>query len=246
MKQGSSLIDHVVCQITDAVLSEQEWLPGERLPNELQLAEKYAVSRNTIREAIKILNANHILITKPHSGTYVAQNPGMDEDPFGFAEVEEKYQLMLDLYELRALVEGAAARFTVQRASDEEIQEILRYERLCRELILAGKPWSEADRNFHAAIASASHNIAFNRIIPSIHQSAYLGYCVMDEKRNQENTLRYHALIAEGLARRDEVGASMASRYHLRQAVEDLKLTMAERGIKVKYPDRKIEPGYEE
>ena len=92
-------------------------------------------------------------------------------------------------------MEGAAARFTVRRASDEEIQEILRYERLCRELILAGKPWSEADRNFHAAIASASHNIAFRRIIPSIHQSAYLGYCVMDEKRNQENTLRYHCLL---------------------------------------------------
>ena len=86
----------MVCQITDAVLSEQEWLPGERLPNELQLAEKYAVSRNTIREAIKILNANHILVTKAHSGTYVAQDPGVDEDPFKFAEVEEKYQLMLD------------------------------------------------------------------------------------------------------------------------------------------------------
>ena len=39
MKQGESLIDHTVCQMTDAILTRKVWQPGERLPNERQLAE---------------------------------------------------------------------------------------------------------------------------------------------------------------------------------------------------------------
>lgn len=228
--RNNSLIDAVVCRMTDAVLSEKEWSPNERLPNERQLAEKFGVSRNTMREAIKILNANHILITKPHSGTFVTDKPGIDSDPFGFANEEKPYQLMTDLYEMRMLVESAAARMAVQRADDSEIREILNYERMCRESILANRPWSEMDREFHASIAKASHNLAFVRIIPSIHQSAYLGYSYMNEMRNRENTLHYHALIADALSKRDEVGAALAVRHHLMRAEEDLKSLMKEKG----------------
>lgn len=227
---NSSLIDQVVCRMTEAVLTDKTWLPGDRLPNERQLAEQFEVSRNTVREAIKILNANHILVTKPHSGTYVAANPGTDDDPFGFAAEERPYQLMQDLYEMRMLMEGAAVRMAVQRASDQEIRNILYYERLCRELILSGQPWSEADRKFHASIAEASHNLGFIRVIPSIHQSAHLGYIVMDEKRNRENTLKYHPMIAEALLQRDEVGAILAVRHHMLRAQQDLKTVMREQG----------------
>lgn len=239
--QNNSLIDNVVCQMTDAILSDKMWNPGERLPNERQLAEQFGVSRNTMREAIKVLNATHILETKPHSGTYVTANPGINDDPLGFAGEEEPYRLMMDLYEMRMLVESAAARMAVQRASDDEVREILYYERLCRENIQSGKPWSESDREFHSAIAAASHNLAFIRIIPSIHQSAYLGYNHMNEMRNRENTLHYHALIGEALQKRDEVGAALAVRHHLMQAVEDLKSMLREKGEEIPNEDRPAE-----
>lgn len=228
--QRNSTIELVVSRLTDAVLSEKNWLPGDRLPNERQLAEQFQVSRNTLREAIKVLNANHILVTKPHSGTYVASNPGTDGDPFGFAMEDKPYQLMQDLYEMRMVMECAAIRMAVQRASNEEIQNILYYDRLCRELIKSGQPWSEADRKFHASIAEASHNLGFIRVIPSIHQSAHLGYVMMDEDRNKANTLKYHPLIAEALFQRDEVGAALAARHHLMQALKDLKDVMKESG----------------
>lgn len=230
MKQGESLIDHTVCQMTDAILTRKVWQPGDRLPNERQLAEMYSVSRNTVREAIKVLNANHILVTKPHSGTYVAREPGIDMDPFGFSAATEKYKLMLDLYEMRILVEGAAARMAVQRGNEQEIEKICHWERLCRQYILSDEPWSEADRQFHTAIAEASHNTAFTRIIPTIHQSAHLGYLVIEEDRNRANTLHYHALIAEALVKRDEIGAALACRHHLIRAVTDLKECIRENG----------------
>jgi GntR family transcriptional repressor for pyruvate dehydrogenase complex len=223
-----SLVDIVVCNLTDDILSQKIWKPGDRLPNEMELAERYNVSRNTMREAIKILNANNILETKPRSGTYVVENPGIDDDPFGFNRTEEKMQLMLDMYEMRSIVESAAAKMVVERATDEEIMAICHQEEVCRELLLAGKHWSEADRAFHAAIAHASHNMAFYRIIPSIHQSAYLGYTTIDTEKNKKNTLHYHPLIAECIRRRDALGAILAIRYHMRQSADDLRSTLLE------------------
>ena len=222
MKNGNTLIDHVVCQITDSIFSKGEWLPGERLPNERQLAEKYCFSRNTVREAIKVLSANNIVITKAGSGTFVADNPGVSSDPFGFSKIEDQYQVMLDLYELRILVESEAAMLVASRATDEEIDGILYYEQLCAQLIRDGKEWAFADREFHTSIARATHNSAFNRILPSIHQSSFLAHNLMNSKRNQENSLECHALIARQLARRDGTGAALAVRYHLQRAIDNL------------------------
>lgn len=129
---------------------------------------------------------------------------------------------MLDLYEFRILVESDAAMLVAQRATDEEIHGIVQYAQLCATLIAEGKDWSFADREFHASIARATHNSVFHRIIPSIHQSAFLAYNLMDNRRNEENSLQCHAMIADNLVRRDGIGAALAVRYHLQRAIDDL------------------------
>lgn len=222
MKNGSTLLEDVVCQMTDSILLTGEWHPGDRLPNERLLAERYGVSRNTIREAIKQLNASNLLFTKAGSGTFVADHPGVKQDPFGFSKIDDRYQMMLDLYEFRILVESDAAMLVAQRATDEEIHGIVQYAQLCATLIAEGKDWSFADREFHASIARATHNSVFHRIIPSIHQSAFLAYNLMDNRRNEENSLQCHAMIADNLVRRDGIGAALAVRYHLQRAIDDL------------------------
>ncbi|MEA4847934.1 MAG: GntR family transcriptional regulator, partial [Clostridiaceae bacterium] len=122
MKQ-TSLIDSVEKRISDMIFVTNEFRPQDKLPNERTLAEQFSVSRNTIRESIKSLEAKGVLTVKHGSGTYVRRLPGLRDDPFGFMEMEDKYQLMKDLYEVRSILEPEAAAIVTQRATDEEIKK---------------------------------------------------------------------------------------------------------------------------
>ena len=223
MEKKSLRVEDIVAQLTDIIVINAEWLPGDRIPNERLLAYRFGVSRNTIREAMRLLNANGILITKPGSGSFVAKPMELATAPLIAFSGSDKYQQMLDLYELRSIVESEAAAILTQRATDEEIRHIESYEQLCAKQIHEGKEWSLSDRQFHAAIAKATHNQAIMRLVPSIHLSAALGYVTVDLKKTTQNSLICHAQIIERIKARDPLGAALAVKYHMQRSVDDLK-----------------------
>ena len=80
-------------------------LPGEKIPNEFELAEQFGVGRSTVREAVKGLVSRGILEVRRGSGTYVINTSPAAEDPLGFGKAEDKYQLALDLFDVRLMIE---------------------------------------------------------------------------------------------------------------------------------------------
>ena len=72
---------------------------GQKLPNEIRMAERFEVSRSTIRQAEKILEQRGILDIERGAGTFVSGSMGMNEDPLGFSLIYDKTKLARDLLE---------------------------------------------------------------------------------------------------------------------------------------------------
>ena len=103
-KENQPLAERVAEQIAQ-LIQERELKEGDRLPNEFDLAQELGVGRGTIREAVKQLVARNILTIQRGKGTFVTQNPGIVEDPFGFNYEQDQQKLGLDLLEIRMVIE---------------------------------------------------------------------------------------------------------------------------------------------
>lgn len=216
----------VANQISDMIFLQNRYKPNDKLPNENKLAEELGVSRTTIREAVKTLVANGVLTIQRGRGTFVTSQPNAPNDPFGISYIEDKKKLVHNWFEMRLILEPANVRLVVERASDEEIQEIISYEKEARDLILAGKSFAEADQRFHAAIAKATHNSVIELMMPAIvtaisdaiNTAVYVG----TEERSIENALTNHRNIANFIEQRDADGAALAMYCHIKRGITDI------------------------
>ena len=100
------------------------WGPGDRLPNENDLAEQLGVSRGTLREAIRLLTAQGILTAQKGRGTFVAENASLP-GRFDLENLPVERSRLADLFEARLLLEPELAALACRRASREELARIL-------------------------------------------------------------------------------------------------------------------------
>jgi len=229
-KVNKSLGEDIVRQLNDKIFVTKEYLPNNKIPNERELAESLSVSRNSLREAIKSLEAKGVLIVKRGMGTYVASNPGISEDPFGLLKTCDREKLLWNLFEVRLIFEPEVARLATERASDAEIEEIIACQGYGVELVNNGEDFSPADKKFHLAIAKAAHNEAMERFIPSIHESISEIHTIYPSSLSewwktklQNNFLESHNEIVKFIKLRDPIGAELAMRYHMLRTINDLK-----------------------
>lgn len=207
------LADQIAEDLQERILNG-EWKQGEKLPTEFELIELLNVGRGTVREAVKILVARNILEIRRGNGTYVVEEPGKVEDPFGFVFYSDKIQLADDLCEVRLLLEPDIASLAAQRATKEEVAYIEECCRRVEEIIARGESHMEADIVFHEAIAAASHNRVVTNIIPVIQQ----GVSVFVEVTNYsltDMTVQTHRQVTDAIARHDSNAAYAAMREHL-------------------------------
>lgn len=207
------LADQVAEELQERVL-KGEWKPGEKLPTEFDLIEDLNVGRGTVREAVKILVTRNVLEIRRGNGTYVVENPGQVEDPFGFAFYGDKWKLAEDLCEVRLLLEPDIAALAAKRATPEETAYILECCDAVEEQIHEGQSHSEADRAFHGAIAAASHNHVLASMTPVIQQGVS-AFIEVTSSRLTQMTIRTHRKVADAIVRHDPEAASAAMREHL-------------------------------
>ena len=193
-------------RLYNSIVAEGTLRPGDKLPNEVELSQQLGVSRATLREA------------------FVSEEVADIED-FGFSGLERLQGQLRDLFELRSIFEPKAARLACQRATEEELRDILERGEAVERCIRAGQDRTEADRDFHAAIVRAAHNEFMVRLLPVIHQ-AVAAAVESGEHGEQlaEDTLRDHALLLEFLAKRDGEGAEHAMAIHMCRSMEVMGL----------------------
>jgi DNA-binding FadR family transcriptional regulator len=198
--------------------------PGERLPPERELMERFSVGRNTIREAVQSLAAMGVLDVRPGRGTMVLSTPKESAlDAVTLAALLDG-QTVLDLYEFRRLLEVETAGLATQRGTDEDIAAIRAALEHYGQALAEGRPGYPADIDFHRAVADASHNAIFIRVLAAI------GDLIVGARRAVEPALdaRHAALadherIYEAIAARDTDGARTAMRNHMTNAIEFIR-----------------------
>lgn len=195
--------------------------PGQKIPNEFELAEMFGVGRSTIREAVKGLVSRGILEVRRGSGTFVVNTNPLDEDMLGLGKLEDKYKLALELFDVRLMIEPEIAVLACKNAAEEELKEL---KRLCMEteqLYVSGRNHISKDIEFHTCIARCSKNQVVEILVPVIHR-AVLTFANLTYRQLMEETIKSHQAITEAIVKRDSVGAKCAMIMHLtynRQAI---------------------------
>lgn len=103
---------------------------GETTPTEGELTELFEVGRSTVREAVKGLVTRGVLEVRRGDGTYVISTIYMENDVLEFGNVEDRYRLALDLFDVRLMIEPEIVTWACRKATEEQIQKL---KQLCDE-----------------------------------------------------------------------------------------------------------------
>lgn len=212
---------HTIANKITRLIDSGVYPPGSRLPGERELAEKFDVSRVTIREAEIALQALGRIHIKTGSGVYVL-------DPAESANGGVPEVSAFELTEARLLFESEAAALAAKTIDDKTIAKLER----CFQQMSSIDPSEEvaadaADREFHLTIASASGNKAVRHVVETLWKmrtdldpvrEVYDSVCHSQlDQRGDE-----HSDILEALRQRDPDAARQAMRKHFRRLLETM------------------------
>ncbi len=201
--------------------------PGNKLPTELALAAQFAVSRTVVREAVSRLRSTGLLVARQGSGVFVAAQAAAR--PLAFdAAVLANLDAVLDVVEVRRSLESEVAALAAQRATAQQRAAINAALKLVDQSVASGSATVDEDLAFHQAIAEASGNGQFPRLLR--HLAQYLREAMLVTRRNESLKPEYmaavrceHQAIADAIARGDAAGARVAAAEHMHQAAQRLQ-----------------------
>lgn len=222
--KSTRIYQEIVRQVK-TMISEGRLKSGDQLPPERELAEKFVVSRTSVREALRALESLGLVEIRPGEGTFVREvSVETLIEPLALVMVSQR-EALAELFEARRLIEPALAALAARRATPEDVQEMERILEAQAKEVAAGRTGLEQDAEFHAAIGAAAHNRAITRI----------AHAVMDLLRqSREDSLSTpgrpqrshddHQRVLAAIRARDEAAARQAMIEHL-EAVEALVMS---------------------
>jgi len=224
--KSTRIYEEIVRQVKQ-LIAEGRLKSGDRLPPERELAEKFVVSRTSVREALRALESLGLIEIRPGEGTFVRQ-VSLDAlvGPLALVMTSQR-EAIGELFEARRVLEPAIAALAAGRATPEEIHEMERILEDQAEEIAAGKTGLAQDAAFHAAIGTAAHNRAITRIAHAIMD-------LLTQSREESlntpgrptRSHQDHRRILQAITRRNATAARQAMLDHL-VAVEGLVLGTA-------------------
>src|SRR2546422_7572394 len=221
--KSTRIYEEIVRQVK-AMIADGKLKGGDRLPPERDLAEKFVVSRTSVREALRALESLGLVEIRPGEGTFVRQ-VSIDAliEPLALLMVSQR-EAIGELFEARRLLEPSLAALAATRATPEEIQEMERILDEQGKEVASGRTGLAQDAQFHAAIGAAAHNRAITRIAHGIMD-------LLTQSREESlntpgrptRSHEDHRRMLEAIKRRDPAAAERAMLDHL-NAVEGLVL----------------------
>jgi GntR family transcriptional repressor for pyruvate dehydrogenase complex len=199
--------------------------PGEPLPSERVLAQRFGVSRGSVRDAFRILEMVGLLETRHGQGTF-PQELSVDNLVTPLASViTYKRDLQEELLDVRRMFEPALARVAAERATETDLQELERILGQQRQKVEAGLSTISEDTAFHSALARATHNEIVVRIMETLNDLLVGSRkLTLQQKGRPLRSMRGHEAVVAALRRHDAEGAAQAMTAHIEQIAEILHL----------------------
>jgi len=209
-----------------SLLGSEGFETHARLPGEIELARRFAVSRPVLRQALARLRAEGRISARKGSGNYVeALQPQADIVEFGPLTSIPDIKTFLDF---RCALEGEIVARSAQDATPAAVQEIARRQEAFEQALQAGASGIDEDIAFHAAIAAACGNRFFEMTMTAlIAQTRFSIDLVrklagpMQAQRRQQVIAEHRAIVA-AIAAGDPVAARTAMSAHLQGGIARL------------------------
>jgi DNA-binding FadR family transcriptional regulator len=211
-----------------AILSGN-YQPGDSLEGEIEQSLAMGVSRTPYREAIRILTAKGMLESRPKAGTHVTPRSRwnlLDPDLLAWTfSGEPDPAFVKGLFELRAIIEPAAAAFAAERRSEAQVVAMRQALLQMDQYGLATEAGQAADQHFHRLILDAAHNEALATLSSSV--GAAVSWTTRFKQRQNvlpRDPLPEHLAVFAAIEARDAGGARRAMQQLVGLAFEDMQL----------------------
>ena len=220
-------IHQTVAQTLGTAILSGDFQPGDHLPGEIEQSAMLGVSRTAYREAIRILVAKGLLESKPKAGTHVAARERWNLlDPEMLAWMfmgKPDPRFIHDLFELRQLIEPAAAAFAAERRTQAHLDAMASALAEMAAFGLATSEGQAADRRFHDTLFEAAGNEALAALSSSVGAAVQWTTHFKQRASDQpRDPLPEHQAVLDAVAAADPPAARFAMTELLRLALDDM------------------------
>ena len=214
--------EEVVTQVR-TLIRQGRLKAGDQLPSERELAETFKVSRTSVREALRALETQGLIISRTGMGNFVADLPIESlVTPLAKLLIQEK-DALADIFEMRRLIEPRIASLAAERATHGEIERMKGILETQSEAVSRGETGVEADAELHFAIGQATHNHALEKLVSGLME-------ITSESREEslqtslrrEASIESHKRIVSAINRHDRTAAQKAMLRHIEQVEENV------------------------
>ncbi len=217
-------------QLGIAIISGK-YQPGDVLSDEITASEQLKVSRTAYREAIRILGAKGMVSSRPKVGTTInPRNRWNHLDPdllaWSFETIPDE-SFINDLFELRGVIEPAAAAMAAERRDLGQLARMLLALQIIERATLATAEGQAADRDFHEVLLEATRNEAISSLASGI--AAAVQWTTIFKQRQHalpRDPLADHYVVYEAIRDQKPASARRAMVDLLRLGLEDTKRSM--------------------
>jgi len=228
VRSSERLHGAIARQIGVAIVSGQ-YQPGDVLDNEVAFSEHLRVSRSAYREAVRMLAAKGLLDSRPKTGTRVSPRSRwnlLDPDVLSwfFEASDVSAEFVRDLFELRLIVEPAAAALAAERRTNAHLTQMRHALEAMQRLGLGVEEGRSADRDFHDVILVAARNAPLLTLTGGI--GAAIRWTTIFKQRRGElprDPMPDHWRVFGAIAACDASGASEAMRELVSAALADTR-----------------------
>lgn len=228
-EQGTTAYSRAVERIKGLVESG-EIAPGGKLPSERKLAEEFGVARSSVREAIRSLADQGVLVSRQGAGTFLADRPQSELLERLSDGLAGQHRRLSQVFGFRRLLEPQLAREAVANGTEPQKDALRSAVRRQGAAMAAGKSGRREDREFHLLLARATGNPIAEEALTALSD-------VFDEPRAQRfesserdsASLVAHRRIMDAIDNDDADGAAREMERHLRE-MESIICEMEERG----------------
>jgi GntR family transcriptional repressor for pyruvate dehydrogenase complex len=211
-----ALTDQAIAKIKDLIVAG-EFGPGAKLPKERELAEQLGLSRNSLREAVRALTLIGVLEPRQGDGTYVTSlEPELLLAGTAFVSDLLAGDTLLELYQVRRILEPAATALATPRLTEEELEALAEsLERM--DAAETTQAFIDVDVEFHRIIVQACGNATLASLIQNLSGGTLRArvWHAIKERGAVESTRQLHHDIYDALRARDPDLAAAADLIHL-------------------------------
>jgi GntR family transcriptional regulator, transcriptional repressor for pyruvate dehydrogenase complex len=214
--------EEVFSQIHE-LIKEGRFKARDQLPSERELAETFKVSRTSVREALRALESQGLIVSRTGTGNFVADLPVESlVGPLALLLIDEK-KALADVFEMRKLIEPQIAALAAERATRNDIAQLKRIVAKQTDAVSGGATGVEADAELHFTIGRATRNQALQKLVSGLMEmlSRSREESLQTDKRRQ-SSIDAHRRIVAAIEKHDKARARSEMLRHIEQVEESV------------------------